>query len=189
MNEKPYLLLDVDGVINAWPTPPAVEGHLHIEVDGWPIWYNTAIIQRLNDLADRVEMRWLTTWREKAREHLAPAVGLPDFDVVPHDIKTPDRQRGLATWWKHDALDDLLTGNDRRAIWCDDDLDKYIRKCARSHYDRDRLLMITPHTTPGLTHEHLDRIEAFIDTTETTELNMHNARHQGGTDVNEEMSA
>lgn len=160
---KPYMLLDVDGVLNVWPYPLDREGHVQIEVLGYPIWYQPAVIERINALADRVELRWLTTWRDRARDSLAPAVGLIDFPIVDHDIHQRDRHPRPLDWWKMDAAEDLLADTDRPVIWCDDDMDEHLQQEITRRYGADRLCLVQPRTTPGLTLEMLDVIEAFVD--------------------------
>lgn len=74
--QRPLVLLDVDGVLNALPQQghlPAVSeewqiGHATADARSWPITFAPAAIKRIFSLHTRnaVELCWLTTWGEEA---------------------------------------------------------------------------------------------------------------------------
>lgn len=160
----PLWLLDVDGVLNAVTDSYDSETQKRETVDGWPIVYTPALVSRIADLhtSGRVEVRWLTTWRADALSLLAPALGLPAFaDEGAADFNTVHRK-----WWKAITAQRLSDAEpDRALIWTDDDLD-YAEESgdvAWLHKRTGPSLTVSPDTDRGLTAEHLDQIEAFIE--------------------------
>lgn len=96
---RPILLLDVDGVLNAvsdgfpmtWPKWHAAKA------EGFPITWSPDMVAALSHLAERVEMRWLTTWWDMT-ERLA-FLGLPPMTVA-NTREEFHARRGPLDWWK-----------------------------------------------------------------------------------------
>jgi hypothetical protein len=166
---RPLWLLDVDGVINALPEDRGVpDGYKRVKVNGFWITYRPRLVEFIRDLHEsgRVEVRWLTTWCDKAAELLAPELGLPLTCVVEG---TRELVTGRASWWKAQAATRVLAADDTRpVIWTDDDL-SYGNRAGElewlRHYPSTTLL-ISPDPCVGLTDEQLDRIEEFLVATE-----------------------
>ena len=104
--DRPILLLDVDGVLNAarWELREGWErGTFH----GFVLSWDPTITARLRELHEsgRVEIQWLTTWTTDADRLLAEPMGLPRglkvhdrADAVPTGYSGP--AGGLSGWWK-----------------------------------------------------------------------------------------
>ncbi len=116
-NQRPVILLDVDGVLNALSHHPR----------GWDDWrqvnarhisirYSPQMLARLQALdADIV---WHTTWRDAANEELAPVIGWDPLPVVPCDgwlWMEPG-------WWKAPSARAFIEADPRPFVWIDDDL-------------------------------------------------------------------
>jgi hypothetical protein len=161
MSDRPILLLDVDGVLNAvtdtapdtWPTWQMTRAR------GFVIHWSPDMIAALNRLAERVELRWLTTWWADV-EHLA-FLGLPEMTVA----NTEDEYLGLQSpmaWWKL-ATAQRVYAEGRPVIWVDDDLsfDKPAMEWGLS-VPSGTLLGICPATFRGLTPDAVAEIERWL---------------------------
>lgn len=169
-DQKPVWFLDVDGVLNAISmTPP----------DTWPTWkrewcvaqndkrysihYSPEMIQRIIDIANSgaCEIRWLTTWEHAAVQNLAPMLGLPEFVVAGRAIDHVDHD-----WWKFPCVMAFVeTHPDVPVIWADDDL-RYYRPALELAQERGKtghMLAIAPRSYLGLTPNHLDHVDAFLE--------------------------
>ncbi|MGK3708564.1 hypothetical protein [Arthrobacter sp. IK3] len=157
---QPLVLLDVDGAVLTFPDPandfsdprvPWVDdpgtGRYNPSISGW--------IRALSALA---EVRWLTGWHEQARTVLAPALGLPDFEV--EDFRDYPE---AGTDFKIQCVRRHLSSG-RRLVWIDDDIphghaydDLFRRGQAGAG-----LFMVRPTAEDGLTEAHILRITAFL---------------------------
>lgn len=158
----PIWLLDVDGVINCFPAPkPGVVRRFgpfeHVEVLGFPIWFRPALVEFINRMHDEelVQIRWLTTWNKKAATDLAPALGLPQVGVIAGG-ETNEKWH-VGGWWKLARVREIAAAGEP-FIWTDDEIDKPMRLELAAP---DRLIF-RPHSCPGLTTDHEERIEEFL---------------------------
>lgn len=157
---EPVILLDFDGVLNAFATfskvpgtenymPPKMLANLwptdtwrHIEWQAlgetWPIKWSTDVVRQVNALhGDGYEIRWHSTWQTSILP-LARHMGLPELPI--HTAPEADEHEGqLAAvlmregkpgWWKYPAAERVLTDEQRPLIWIDDDL---THKVTRMH--------------------------------------------------------
>lgn len=178
---KPVLFLDIDGVINVIPRNRGNINKLpHLRVwDEWktveiltyPITYSPQLIAHLNRISKKVEIVWLTTWREQAIKDFAPVVGLDAFrHIDPRGSEYPwGSQLSFAgptdlRWWKLNGVLDELNSVGRPFIWIDDDLrsptKKYVRKLAEEQDVPN--LMFMPYDTMGIERDHIERIDEFL---------------------------
>ncbi len=84
LHPRPVLLLDVDGVLNPFPSTP--DGYLEysfFEGDNEPVRLNPEHARWLQQLATRFEVAWASSWGQAANELICPLFGLPAFPVVP----------------------------------------------------------------------------------------------------------
>jgi hypothetical protein len=154
--ERPLLLIDVDGVISLFGfdpgSPPA---GFPAAVDGIPHWLSADAGARLTRLSGTFECVWCTGWEERAAEHLPRLLGLPRgwphlvFDSAPGT--TPGH-------WKVPAID-AHAGPRRALAWIDDAHDESCRKWARRRSGPTLLVGTEPAT--GILDEHVDRLEAW----------------------------
>nr|QBK87138.1 MAG: hypothetical protein LCMAC201_00400 [Marseillevirus LCMAC201] len=151
----PLVFLDVDGVIN---------GTREMDVKMVKVWvgnknqcvkFSPSIIERINQWASVAEIRWLTTWKHQAKYHLAPALGLFDFEVSKD--------------WKGEFANKLTeTELSRPIVWIDDELNDelYLKKpleCLKKRItDSNKLLIVSPSEWVGLTHKEVDVVDDFL---------------------------
>jgi len=184
---RSVVLLDVDGVLNALGNdlPPGKWSHGWATADGvsWPISWAPRVVDALRSWHEdgQLELKWLTTWGHDGNADLRRLLGLPELRVagtyqdgrlrgVPtassgssHAAVTPaspDPLSGLS--WKYDVVCHLLADHPGRVIWVDDELhgpDSPFRAWATLH---DRLVVIGPDPSCGLTEHDLDAIGAIL---------------------------
>jgi len=115
-----------------------------------------------------VEIQWLTTWAEKADELLAEPMGLPRglrVHARPGAESTgfAGEWRGVAGWWKLAAAMAVAEEEPgRRIVWIDDDLAEQADDVGEWLGANPHVLVVAPDLFLGLTHEHLDEIEAWL---------------------------
>ena len=180
------LILDVDGVLNAYP-PMAHRPKDHVidwgwecepslvECYGYPITYAPALVERINTLAAREDVHghWLTTWLDEAPRHICPGLGVAGADWPVLGVRERN-DRSVTGWWKYPALvghvsQRLAENPDHRFVWIDDDLafDHEAQTwVAVMNLAQPIILGIAPKTETGLTLAHLDIIEHWIETGE-----------------------
>lgn len=83
--DKPLLLLDVDGVINVFNG--SQRGYImHRATVGhgtFPLKIRTEMSVWLEKLSEHFHLVWCTMWNDEANTHIGPVVGLPVLPYVP----------------------------------------------------------------------------------------------------------
>lgn len=155
---RAVLLLDVDGVLSPFGKIPAARRAELTQASLTGYWssflYDRAVLDRLLALhtTGALELQWLTSWQEEARDTLAPKIGIPELHVHR------DTYGGNA-WWKGIVARQLVATG-RPVIWCDDDIDDARHELA-DFLNAEHLLAICPPIAVGLTLADVERIEAF----------------------------
>lgn len=115
-DERPLLLLDVDGVLNPYAAPgcPAGYDEFAFFPGEEPVRLCEEHAKWLADLAGCFELAWATGWGHNANRLLAPFLGLPELPVVrfpPIPFQAHEKVPAI----------DRFTGA-RPAVWIDDAL-------------------------------------------------------------------
>ncbi|WP_281170691.1 aspartate/glutamate racemase family protein [Brevibacterium album] len=164
------VFLDVDGVLNSYPvrglryyrerrrTARAWRFRLH---------YRPAVVRALERLlrTHAADLVWLSTWSHRCTEELEPALGFRETHaVVPMPDDSYNRYAGDPhVWWKALHVSAWLDGDPRRrAVWVDDDLASPRTHAHFAEHYPDRLLMVAPAFSHGLTGSHLKAIRRFL---------------------------
>lgn len=113
--DRPLILLDVDGVINAigprfGPMTSERAGDFTIQLPD----YMPALVQHLTTVG---EIMWCTAWRHEANKHIAPLLGVSPLAVVDDGTKT------RYTDWKAAAalpFAEAALADGRQVIWIED---------------------------------------------------------------------
>jgi hypothetical protein len=150
-NERPLLLVDVDGVLSlfgppAGPQPDRTAGTWH-QVEGIVHLLSPAAAGHLLDLAPAYELVWCTGWEERANEHLPHLLGLPELPVLRFD-RGAAGLRATRAHWKLDAID-AHAGPDRAVAWIDDAHDDACRAWADARPGPTLLVTTEPHVGLG----------------------------------------
>lgn len=180
--DRPVVLLDIDGVINSllmkppsmgWPKDAWLNADYTWDGQDWPLLWATPVIEYLNTLhdSDRVEVRWHTTWQDRAPE-FAKIVGLPEeWPVAEAPEFTSDwpafrAQQVLKyepTWWKYPAAQRVLTDERRPLIWIDDDLYASVNRTHRNGLGQlGKVCLLCPDGQTGMLPKHMRTIEEFL---------------------------
>ena len=176
-NQRPLILLDVDGVIlHSHGDIKTKEDDLKLRerkrIDESPFddltssgyLYSPTVIQNINQWSTVAEMVWLTSWQESARTSLAPKLGLVDFPFSTlailnnnYYLKKPE------TVMAHIAE----SHPDRLIIWVDDDVGYFKENAIEHHptqvntiFTRPNTLLVSPFH--GLCPKHVDKINEIL---------------------------
>jgi hypothetical protein len=167
---KPLLLLDIDGVLNAFPRRSTPDYTRHF-IDGYAIHLHREVEAMVAELASCFEIVWFTLWNRKAAPLIGPHVGLADIGHLETSFEDGAqvlRSQGfleyelrLLMYAKTPLLPNLLD-TDRPWVWIDDahtSLDRaYLLK---QGFDGTRFRLIGTDMNIGLTwHEVDEAVEA-----------------------------
>ena len=128
-SERPWLLIDVDGVLN--PLMVADDFELHeLRPIGWTgppltVQLTPRHGEWITALTDVFDLVWATTWEQSANLLISPIVGLPtDLPVIPfveprlrHDWEVSFKSPSVARWVEGHSfvwLDDSIGAADTR---------------------------------------------------------------------------
>ncbi len=167
---RPWLFLDVDGVLNAYelprrPPPDAFDDFRPVEAMGFRLMLSAEMGRRLARLP--VDIAWSTTWSPYVDEVIAGAVGLPVG--LPVAATPPASHDPLAfSNWKLAGVRSFLEGRRRPFVWLDDDaLDLPGPDGATPHEWAASLamptLLVAPSPLTGLRPGDLDAIATWLD--------------------------
>lgn len=156
MAERPFLFLDVDGVLSVYGFDGASADPRDLTmVEGIPHHIPAAMGPRVRRLLEPFETLWATGWGERANEHLVHMLGLPDeLEVVEFSVRPSSDGSGH---WKLQELG--LRAGSRPAAWIDDG---HSAECVRWAAARDaptKLVSTDPHT--GMTDAHVEELIAW----------------------------
>jgi hypothetical protein len=177
-SEKPYLFLDVDGVLNAFEFDSNFATFTDFEVhevtvdegNGFRMIYDLCLSRSMGRAiaALPAEIVWVTTWERNADSMVAPIVDLPRGLRV---LDKPDGFAGHDTDWKFDVVRSALTSDMRPFVWIDDDMETFRseRESARAWSATLPVesLLLSPDPRSGLTHGDLDAVEDFLKRLDT----------------------
>ena len=160
---KPIVLLDVDGVINMFGHSSCLESWANTKttfVNNFRINYSPAVIEKINRWNTVAEVRWLTTWDNRAQTMLAPELKLDQFDLA----RDPELRLSKTQAAQKTAEE---VGPDRLIIWIDDELSDWARpnSCEKSILSwRPNTVLVSPGD--GLRPEHIDFIDKILENPE-----------------------
>lgn len=136
-DDRPLVLLDVDGVVNAWPRYHAAKEYLWLNSQGMRVAVHPDTIEALaHVLKAAQEIVWCTAWRWWANREISAFLsdqieGWPDELEVVSDISKEVFLGGNAPWahfhadWKLDAVRNhdsvrMAKWHKRPVIWIED---------------------------------------------------------------------
>ncbi|MFI5981424.1 HAD domain-containing protein [Streptomyces sp. NPDC051555] len=176
---RPYLLLDIDGVLIPFPavdgsTPPTHARHAVLPRgrgpdDPVPVWLDPSHGPLLADLVTSglVSPVWCTSWREDATRIIGPLLGLPAFPYLdlPRPQITTSHPNGYL--WKRDHVDPWL--GRAPVVWIDDDFTALDHIWAAERAARgDPTLLVQPDPYAGLRPSHVTEVQEWALTVRPT---------------------
>jgi hypothetical protein len=164
MNQIPYLLLDVDGVLIPFlaedKTTPATHTRHQVHLTGYPdpiwVWLNPDHGPLLADALNTGLLRpvWCSSWRADASRVIGPLLGLPAFAHIelPRLPITTSHPDGYL--WKRDHVTDWV--EQVPTVWIDDDFTALDHQWATDRSNAGHpTLLIQPDSHTGLCPEHI----------------------------------
>lgn len=141
---KPYLFLDVDGVVNALdPSLPVT-----FRAKCYPIRIQEWVPRCVQELDEAFEIVWCTTWRGEAEPTFRGPLGLTGH-------------RAYVDWLRMKLPDLLRYAKDRPWAFADDEAEWELRQLHGSF--RDTGLFIIPDGNVGLTVAHTHILLEYAD--------------------------
>ena len=162
-SNRPWLLLDVDGVID--PYLSSNRRSHKIYHDGWyarktwPFGYeqrvciNPVIRRWLRTLVNEtnVELAWCTTWQAEANKWISPLLDLPDLPFVPNAVKD------------HKALEAVPWTGGRPFAWLDDVSGELNAAAALTAKRRQAFLPVWVNGREGLRWDDIVAVRTWLD--------------------------
>ncbi len=148
-DEKPLLLVDVDGVLNPYPhCPDGFTEHDFFPEDDEPVRLAAVHGEWLHELALLFRLVWATGWGQEANRLLCPHFGLPQlaavaFPPVPFDPSG-----------KVPAIDSFVGAHP--VAWIDDIVTVEARRWAEERPHPTLLVEVDPSS--GLTRSSVDEL-------------------------------
>ena len=160
-NDRPVVLLDVDGVLNAMPGPRAVPHDSwpdwkHSSTGGFPLWTSKRMASEIASLG---EVHWLTTWNEDNMANLAisPLVGIGPFPVAASPSDRLDF--GDELWKPRTAAN--YANKYKCVVWIDDEA-KSLWKLWDGGRAPSNMLIISPKPSDGFTDIDLEWAKLWL---------------------------
>lgn len=124
MPDKPFLFLDVDGVLNCFDET-GDHCTVYQQANGFPVWIPNGTEARLKALDKYFEIVWATAWMGTAHGAFKDILNLPDF--WPH-----------ISWSSYKLPEIIRWAGERPWAWIDDDIEFELKHLG---WDRDRMIL------------------------------------------------
>jgi hypothetical protein len=181
LNQKPVLLLDIDGVLNLFPdwvndlpiSRPTLKERANLSGNIYGLNIPLDAADLIDQLSTEFDMRWYTMWNQHARSVFTPTAGIrQEFDHFTCDhMAGRDVLRSQGMQWFEEtgiwiAKTPLIPGylGDRPFVWIDDDTSDVDRVWLEAQPGIGDHLLITVDPHEGMTQEHVHKALAWAQT-------------------------
>ena len=159
MNAKPWLLIDVDGVLNPnpamWGDTPEGFVAYRIKPEGYTrafrVGLNPAHGAMLLAMTDVFRLGWATSWEHEANTKIGPKIGLPALPVAEVGNQG----------YKVDGILGLV--GDDPFVWLDDYASSREKRDLADRHGGENHLVIDVDPTTGMTQADLDLALNWVD--------------------------
>lgn len=164
-DDKPLLLIDVDGVLNCICRNPHARMYDVFSFGPYRIAIRHETGRWLKRLSESFHPVWCTMWDEQANLVLAPRLGLPELPVIPCDERrydAPMEWEGLSLHSKIPCIVEHV--GDRAFAWVDDEIGSHDTAWSRQRDDEEAptyLLKIDPRM--GLLEHHVNKLVGWAE--------------------------
>lgn len=162
--DKPFLLIDVDGVLNAFNRNQSDRVYDIFKVGPFTVRFRHELLDWLIRLDQHYHLVWCTMWDERANSDLAPRLGIAELPYIPCWDNSDQRMewKGRRLYSKVACIEAHL--KDRAFAWIDDEI--YSGELAwAEHRDNEiaptLLLKIDPRM--GLLEHHVNKLVGWAE--------------------------
>ncbi len=148
---RPFLLLDVDGVLAPFGVRQVPAGFEWRDFGGHGVWLSADHGRWLRELTAWFDLVWATAWETDAADLIAPVLGLPKLPVIEFTSL-----HEAATWKLPDVTEFV---GDRPLAWIDDDLHRDVDQWARMR--EAETLLIHTRSNIGMAEDHVETLREF----------------------------
>jgi hypothetical protein len=175
--DRPLVLLDIDGVVNAFDAPYeaiARGGYTQTQGGGYRLTIRPEWAEWVDGLAEHGDVVWATMWQRFAITDFAPAtgigLGIADYiDFDRHHRSDLGRRTGSGVGgYKQPGVEAYV--GDRPFVWIDDDIrpEQVVWAMERNLAGIPTLLLV-PDPAVGLTADDVRMVQAFREIVERAE--------------------
>jgi hypothetical protein len=164
MEERPLLLVDVDGVLNPLGRRARGFRRYDLELDGevYTVFLDRRHGAKLLALAEETgaELAWATTWEHRANELIGPRLGLPALPVVELRDDLPVTAGEM---FKTPHVANFVRR--RPFVWFDDAVWTADERYLETHRNVGDFLLVQVNQRHGLTDRHLGQAREWLTRT------------------------
>lgn len=172
---KPLLLLDIDGVLNAFAARRPDARYRRAEAEGYQLVLHVDHPQWIAQLEAVFAIVWATMWQDKAHSFGRVAGFGTAWDYLDFDAHVADKAGRLRQMtgvrvggYKWPAVLDVAAQG-QPFVWIDDDLEDWQLSWAESRArSGSATLFLRPDSWIGMTREHVDAMLDFAATLRRT---------------------
>lgn len=159
---RPWLLLDVDGVLNVFNKSQNQKLYARhaVVVDGlrFPIKMRHALSDWIFELTEHFVPVWCTMWNDAANEYLCPLLELPELAVLPCSYREIPRDLGCHA--KVASIEQYVP-QDRALAWVDDEVRQRDKDWAYLRNEKTPTTIVKTDERQGLRRDHVDKLIAW----------------------------
>jgi len=153
---RPWLLLDVDGVLNAINNSQNLKTYDIHHVQHFRIRIPKRVPDWLFELTGYFVPTWATMWNDLANDHLVDFLGMPELPVIHCEYSLAGRLDGLHD--KITCIENQVPG-DQPFAWLDDEIKKVDLDWAYLRTTRGvPTKLIQVHPGMGLQQHHVNKL-------------------------------